>query len=275
MAITADTRAVAVSTHIIVESAMETPVAQPTPLEAEAPGPLNALVRRVSGKHQYFLPASGEPFGADRFSRPARIAKRVLDLVVVVMLLVLGIPVLILAAVAIKLDSGGPVLFSQQRVGRRGRIFRIVKLRTMFVNNDESAHADYVARLIRGEAEQQAGGMFKLTADPRITRVGSVLRKLSIDELPQVINILRGDMSVVGPRPALPREVELYDERALQRLVVRPGLTGLWQVSGRSQLTFQEMVDLDIAYWERWSLLRELMILVKTPAAVLAKKGAA
>ena len=204
----------------------------------------------------------------------ARCVKRALDLTAGVLALTLTLPVLLLAALAVKLDSPGPVLFTQTRVGASGRRFRIYKLRTMVVDNDDSEHRAYVASLIRGEAGTH-GGMFKLVRDPRITRVGRVLRRLSIDELPQLWNVLRGDMSLVGPRPPLPNEVSLYDERAWQRLRVRPGLTGLAQISGRCQLSFDEQVTKDIEYWQRWSLLLELRILLKTPAAVFSKRGAA
>ena len=218
----------------------------------------------------------GEPLrGAHPLPPFARFAKRIVDLLAALVLLPPGLLVVLVAAIAIKLDSPGPVLFRQLRVGRNGRKFRMIKLRTMSVDNDDSHHATYVAQLIRGDAPPHRGGMFKITDDPRVTRVGRFLRAFSVDELPQVINVITGDMSLVGPRPALPREVALYDEWALQRLAVRPGLTGLWQVSGRSELDFRAMVDLDVRYWQQWSLATELRILMKTPAAVLSRKGTA
>jgi lipopolysaccharide/colanic/teichoic acid biosynthesis glycosyltransferase len=187
---------------------------------------------------------------------------------------VLALPVLLVAVVAIKLDSRGPVIFSQPRVGRDGRQFRIYKLRTMAVDNDERQHADYVASLIRGEG-QRHNGMFKLVDDPRVTRVGRVLRKYSLDELPQLWNVIRGDMSVVGPRPALPRETQLFDARMWARNRVKPGLTGLAQVKGRCELSFQEQIAYDLAYWQGWTPATDLLILVKTPAAILKQRGAA
>ena len=203
-----------------------------------------------------------------------RLVKRTIDLMGAAVGLVLLVPVLVIAAVAIKLDSSGPIFFRQDRVGQSGRRFRILKLRTMVTDNDDSEHLAYVAALMRGEAEAE-GGVFKLTADPRITRVGRTLRKLSIDEIPQLVNVLLGHMSLVGPRPPMAEEVKMYDDWAWQRLRVKPGLTGLWQVSGRCELGFQDMVELDLRYQEAWSPLLELRILLKTPAAVLSSRGAA
>lgn len=210
----------------------------------------------------------------DPLPRAARWFKRTFDVTLGLLGLVLAFPVLLLAAVAIKLDSPGPVLFHQTRVGASGRRFRIHKLRSMVVDNDDSEHRAYVAALIRGEAGTH-GGMFKLVRDPRVTRVGRLLRRLSLDEVPQLWNVVRGEMSLVGPRPPLPNEVALYDERAQQRLRIRPGLTGLAQIHGRCELTFDEMVTKDIEYWRSWNLMLELKILLKTPAAVFSKRGAA
>jgi lipopolysaccharide/colanic/teichoic acid biosynthesis glycosyltransferase len=208
------------------------------------------------------------------FGPSVLIAKRTLDILVSLAVLLLALPLLLIAMIATWLETPGSPLFLQERVGRDGRSFRIVKLRTMFTGNDDSAHQAYVAAMIRGTADRH-DGMYKLVDDPRITRVGRVLRRLSIDELPQAWNVLRGDMSLVGPRPALPREVELYSATARRRLRVKPGITGLWQVSGRSTLTFDEMVALDIRYWESWTPLLELSILVRTPWVVLTGGGAA
>jgi lipopolysaccharide/colanic/teichoic acid biosynthesis glycosyltransferase len=206
--------------------------------------------------------------------RSALTAKRILDVLVSLAVLLLALPLLLLAMVAPWLETPGSPLFLQERVGRDGRSFRIVKLRTMFADNDDSDHQAYVAAMIRGIADRHHG-MFKLVDDPRITRVGRVLRRFSIDELPQAWNVLRGDMSLVGPRPALPREVEMYSATASRRLRVKPGITGLWQVSGRSALSFEEMVELDVSYWETWTPLLELSILVRTPWVVLTGGGAA
>jgi lipopolysaccharide/colanic/teichoic acid biosynthesis glycosyltransferase len=201
-------------------------------------------------------------------------AKRVLDVMVSLALLLLAVPLLLLAMIATCLETPGSPLFLQERVGRDGRSFRIVKLRTMFTDNDDSDHQAYVAAMMQGTADRHSG-LFKLVDDPRITRVGRVLRRLSIDEVPQAWNVLMGDMSLVGPRPALPREVEMYSAAARRRLQVKPGLTGLWQVSGRSALSFDEMVELDVSYLESWTPLLELSILARTPWVVLTGGGAA
>jgi lipopolysaccharide/colanic/teichoic acid biosynthesis glycosyltransferase len=149
----------------------------------------------------------------------------------------------------------------------------MAKFRTMTADNDPATHRQYYCALIRGEVAAN-NGTFKLARDPRITRVGRVLRRYSLDELPQLINVLRGEMSLVGPRPPISYEVELYGERDRLRLSVTPGLTGLWQVSGRNQLNFQQMVDLDIEYVESWSFWLDLVILARTPLVVITGRGA-
>jgi len=198
----------------------------------------------------------------------------VVDIVLATIGLVLTLPVLVVIAVAVRRDSPGPAIFKQVRVGANGRPFTLYKFRSMALGNDNSQHRSYVARYIDGSAER-VGGMFKLVHDPRVTRVGRWLRRTSLDELPQLWNVLRGEMSLVGPRPSLPSEVALYDEKARQRLRVKPGLTGLWQVSGRCTLSFDEMIALDVGYWQRWSLLLDLTILLKTPKIVLTGRGTA
>jgi lipopolysaccharide/colanic/teichoic acid biosynthesis glycosyltransferase len=207
-------------------------------------------------------------------SRASRIVKRTVDIVGASLLLVVFLPVVVMAAIAIKLETPGPVLFRQSRVGKGARRFQMLKLRSMYVDNDDAIHHDYVAKLMRGEAEAHEG-VFKLVHDPRVTKVGRVIRRYSVDELPQFWNVLRGDMSLVGPRPALPREVALYDGAAHQRLAVKPGVTGLWQVSGRSRLTFSDMVELDVAYWREWTLRRDIGILLRTPVAAFSGRGSA
>jgi lipopolysaccharide/colanic/teichoic acid biosynthesis glycosyltransferase len=197
-----------------------------------------------------------------------RSLKRTVDVIVASVVLALALPLLVLSAVAIIAEGRGGVLFSHTRVGLDGRPFCMYKLRTMRPANDDGEHRAYVADLIRGDGQPQ-GGIYKLVADDRRTRVGRLLRTFSIDELPQLWNVLRGDMSIVGPRPPLPAEVALYDEATWARLGARPGLTGLWQVSGRSRLSFQEMVELDVRYRKEWSPLLDLRILLRTPKAVL------
>jgi lipopolysaccharide/colanic/teichoic acid biosynthesis glycosyltransferase len=152
-------------------------------------------------------------------------------------------------------------------------LFWFYKFRTMFQNNDSARHREYYALLVRGHAPSTAGA-YKMAHDPRVTSLGRVLRRSSLDEIPQLLNVLKGDMSLVGPRPPIPYEVEMYGPREMARLSVTPGLTGLWQVSGRSTLNFQQMVELDLAYITHWSLLLDLLILLKTPWAVVTGRGA-
>lgn len=185
------------------------------------------------------------------------VSKRALDVVLGSIALLVSSPLLLLVAIAIRLDSSGPVIFRQNRVGKDGVEFTVFKFRSMRVGAEEQVQA----LLAHNEA---SGPLFKMRQDPRRTRVGRILRRTSIDELPQLWNVLRGEMSLIGPRPALPSEVAQYQPWHRRRLEVRPGLTGLWQVSGRSDLTFDEMVLLDVYYIENWSPLLDLRILIKT-----------
>lgn len=217
-------------------------------------------------------PVPDAPPSSPRRSAGALLSKRVLDVVAASVLLLLTLPVLVLAAALIRLESPGPVLFRQDRVGTGGRRFTIMKLRTMRVGGDDAAHMQYVAALVDGVAAPQAG-VYKLEDDRR-TRVGELLRRSSMDELPQLLNVLGGSMSLVGPRPSTPEEADLWDERARQRLQVKPGITGLWQVSGRSRLTYEEMVDLDLRYAAQPSIWLDLRILARTPFALLRAETA-
>ncbi len=193
--------------------------------------------------------------------------KRALDVAGALGMLLVSAPIWLLVAVAIKLDSRGPVLYKQTRVGRHGRSFTIYKFRSMQIDAD----AQKTRYLDLNEAN---GPYFKIRCDPRVTRVGRHIRRFSIDELPQVFNVLRGDMSLVGPRPALATEVAEYPDWFRRRLAVRPGLTGLWQVSGRFLLPFAEATRLDVSYVDHWSLALDLQILARTPAVVLGGRGA-
>lgn len=201
-------------------------------------------------------------------ARAGGIGKRAFDLVGSALLLVFFAPLLGLAALATKLDDGGPILFRQARVGRQGDLFTCYKLRSMTTDaeNQKSALAD--------QNETTGGVLFKMASDPRITRVGRFTRRYSIDELPQLVNVLRGDMSLIGPRPAVPSEVELYASHERRRLDVRPGLTGLWQVSGRSDLPWDEAVRLDLYYVDNWSMVQDINILFRTVGVVLRAQGA-
>ncbi|MGZ4657441.1 MAG: sugar transferase, partial [Blastococcus sp.] len=176
-------------------------------------------------------------------------------------------PVLAALAVAVKLSGPGPVLYRQERVGASGRIYTMFKFRSM-VDGADAKLSDLLAQ------NEGNGLLFKMRKDPRVTRVGRWLRRFSLDELPQLFNVLGGSMSLVGPRPPLPHEVERYDTSIRRRLLVKPGLTGLWQISGRSDLSWEESVRLDLRYVENWSLALDLLILWKTASAVLRSRGA-
>jgi lipopolysaccharide/colanic/teichoic acid biosynthesis glycosyltransferase len=199
-------------------------------------------------------------------------AKRALDLAAAVILIVTLAPVLAILMLLVRSTSAGPALFRQQRLGRDQRPFTVLKLRTMHVGRDDRIHREYVTSLLSGGPEPVASpgsGLYKLDADPRVTRVGAWLRRTSLDELPQLGNVLRGEMSLVGPRPVLPWEAELFGEQYQRRFAVRPGLTGLWQVSGRSRLSMSTALELDVEYVARRSFRFDLVILIRTVPAVL------
>jgi exopolysaccharide biosynthesis polyprenyl glycosylphosphotransferase len=193
--------------------------------------------------------------------------KRILDVVLASVALVIASPLMVVTAVAIKLDSKGPVFFTQERVGQNGRRFSLYKFRTM-----ESGSGDVPAHL--RERNEMNGPVFKLRRDPRITGVGRVLRRWSVDELPQLWNVLRGDMSLVGPRPQLPNEVAEYERWQRRRLSMKPGVTGLWQASGRNEIDFEEWIRLDLQYIDNWSVKEDLRILARTLPAVISGRGA-
>jgi len=195
-------------------------------------------------------------------------SKRILDIVISLAAIVLLAPIFLLAAVMIKLNDRGSVFFTQERVGKGGRIFRCFKFRSMMLN------AESLQQGLMDKSQHADPRTFKIADDPRITRPGKFLRRFSIDELPQVFDVLMGHMSIVGPRPPLPHEVQLYTDSDFQRLAVKPGLTCLWQVSGRSRLPFPEQVKLDVNYIQRRSLLLDLAIIVRTVPAVLSGDGA-
>ncbi len=207
------------------------------------------------------------------------------------MLLVILSPLLLAIAIAVRLDTPGRAVFRQQRIGRGGKPFVVNKFRSMRVDAAHDRHREFVLRLIKGEPPKHDGAhqttieqdaadgedrdhYYKMIADPRVTRVGRMLRRSSLDELPQLWNVLRGDMSLVGPRPPIPYEVAHYPRNWFGRFAVKPGITGLWQVSGRSQVTLDEMVRLDIEYAHRRTLRLNLWILLRTVPAVLYAKGA-
>jgi exopolysaccharide biosynthesis polyprenyl glycosylphosphotransferase len=227
-------------------------------------------VTDVSAERVKVRPVGGLPLmhiAKPRAVQASRAGKRCFDVVGSALLILLCAPLLLVAAMRIKLHDGGPVLFTQLRSGRDGTAFRCLKLRTMVVDAEE--------RLAELHAETgYEGGLFKMAVDPRVTRPGRWLRRYSIDELPQLFNVLRGEMSLVGPRPPLPTEVARYAKDTVRRLRIRPGMTGLWQVSGRSELAFDEAVRLDLYYVDNWSMLQDLTILARTLFAVVGTRGA-
>jgi exopolysaccharide biosynthesis polyprenyl glycosylphosphotransferase len=224
----------------------------------------------VAGPRLHVSGVLGMPMlrvSAPAFTGMRRVVKGVVDRVGSATLLVMSLPVLLLTALAILIDSRGPVLYRQRRVGKGGKEFTILKFRTMVRDADKVKHQ------LAGSNEG-AGVLFKMRKDPRVTRVGAILRRYSLDELPQLLNVLSGAMSLVGPRPPLPEESARYEPDMRRRLLVKPGLTGLWQVSGRSDLSWEEAVRLDLRYVEDWSLAMDAMIMWKTFRAVLGGQGA-
>ena len=234
--------------------------------------PVSTQVSSQISSHQ--VPSQASTHAASRYvlpqNRVSRLdvaARRALDLVVSSFALLLLLPLFAVIALLIRLDSHGPVLFIQRRVGKGGREFSVFKFRSMYTD------AEQRLEILLG-ANERTGPVFKMRHDPRVTRVGRILRKCSFDELPQLLNILRGEMSLVGPRPALPREVALYSPEQRLRLSVTPGLTGLWQVSGRANLTFEQSMDLDLEYIRRQSFALNLVLIARTVPAVLTGHGA-
>ncbi|MCC6142703.1 MAG: sugar transferase [Candidatus Hydrogenedentes bacterium] len=202
-----------------------------------------------------------------------QLLKRAMDIVLASIGLIVVSPIMILTAILIRIDSPGPIFFVQERVGLNGRTFRMIKFRSMRADSDPKIHQEYLQQLIRGDqanaVDEDGKPIYKIARDPRITRFGQFIRKTSIDELPQAFNVLRGEMSLVGPRPPIQYEVDEYQDWHMKRLHIRPGITGLWQVSGRNRLSFDQMVQLDIAYIEQWSLWLDLKILIKTVPVLL------
>jgi len=204
-----------------------------------------------------------------------RFMKRAIDIFLSALALVVFSPVFLIIAIAIKLTSRGPLLFRQTRLGYHAQPFKFLKFRSMYLSSDPVMEQRYVKNLIAGDfGAMGAQPTFKIKQDPRITPIGRFLRRTSLDELPQFINVLRGDMSLVGPRPPIPYEVGIYREWQRQRLSCKPGITGVWQISGRSRTTFDEMVKMDLDYIKRQSIFLDLWILLQTPRATLKGEGA-
>jgi exopolysaccharide biosynthesis polyprenyl glycosylphosphotransferase len=227
-------------------------------------------VTDVAGPRVMVRPVAGLPLlhiDKPRYDGANRFRKAAVDRLGSAAILAVLAPVFVAVAVAIKLDSKGPVFYRATRVGINNTPFLMWKFRSMVQDADsQKSH-------LKGQNEG-AGVLFKMRNDPRVTRVGTFIRRYSIDELPQLLNVLGGTMSLVGPRPPLPDEVEKYDGRVARRMLVKPGMTGLWQVSGRSDLSWEESVRLDLSYVENWSIMQDALILWKTVKAVVAKDGA-
>jgi exopolysaccharide biosynthesis polyprenyl glycosylphosphotransferase len=224
----------------------------------------------VAGPRIHTRPIAGLPLihvESPEFSGGRKALKGLVDRTVAFFALLFLLPIFVVLAIAIRVESRGPVFFRQRRVGLGGKEFKVFKFRSMVVDADAM-----LATLV--EENESDGLLFKMRRDPRVTRVGSVLRRWSLDELPQLINVFKGNMSLVGPRPPLPSEVAWYDQDIARRLLVKPGMTGLWQVSGRSDLSWEDGIRLDLYYVENWSLAADLAILWKTAGAVLFRKGA-
>ncbi len=204
--------------------------------------------------------------------------KRAFDLVFASLMLLVAGPIMLVIALLVKHSGSGPVLFVQERLGRDGTPFNFYKFRSMKHNSDDAIHREFAAMFISGDEESCSTNnsgekVFKMKRDPRITSIGAFLRKTSLDELPQLFNILRGDMTLVGPRPPIAYEIENYQPWHMERLKAVPGLTGLWQVSGRSSVSFDEMVRLDIRYINEWSLWKDIVIIAKTLPVVFKGTG--
>lgn len=220
--------------------------------------------------------APAMPAMASRQRAVALAVKRTIDVTVASVVLLLALPLMAFVALAIKVDTRGPVLFRQERVGRDLRPIVVLKFRSMVTEADPELHRTFLdrQRTVEGGAASDTG-RYKLDRDPRVTRVGRVIRRLSIDELPQLVNVLRGEMSLVGPRPDVPYSLRNYEPWHFERFTVLPGLTGLWQVSGRSRLPYRRMLELDVEYARRWSVWLDLRILARTMGVVLDPGSAA
>ncbi len=224
------------------------------------PGPSALKQRLIRALLIHYQPSPGDS--------SALAVKRLIDLVVSAVLLTVLSPLMLLTAVLIRLDSPGPVFFRQRRVGLNGRMFTLYKFRSMVVGAERMVDE-------LSELNEMKGPAFKMTDDPRVTRIGRIIRRFSIDELPQLLNVLGGDMSLVGPRPPLPTEVSLYERKQRRRLSMRPGLTCIWQISGRNNIPdFERWAELDLEYIDNWSLTRDLGLLFRTIPVVIFGSGA-
>jgi lipopolysaccharide/colanic/teichoic acid biosynthesis glycosyltransferase len=230
----------------------------------EAVGP-NVGVHTFEG-----LPLLGLP--AMKMSRSSRFLKRCLDAAGASILLTLTAPLLALIAVIVRRDSSGPIFFRQTRLGMDGRHFTLLKFRTMLDGTDDAPHREYISQIMSSGALPSSNNLYKLDRPEAVTRVGRWLRRTSLDELPQLLNVLRGDMSLVGPRPSIPYELELFAPHHFERFLVPAGLTGLWQVEARAHSTFGEALDLDVAYARGWSFGLDVRLLLRTPLLLFRRR---
>jgi lipopolysaccharide/colanic/teichoic acid biosynthesis glycosyltransferase len=240
---------------------------------------MNSLQRIRASHARVGSHAAASPEAAPTRSKSGRdVVKRTFDVLVGTVLLAIAIPLMLVVAVAVGTNSRGPILFKQRRLGRDMQPFTVLKFRTMVADSSPELHQRYIAELMSAEQASVVpptgngngnGDVKKLTADPRVTRVGRYLRRVSLDELPQLFNVVGGTMSLVGPRPALEYELQHYSPEHFERFSVRPGVTGLWQVSGRNSLGFREMLDLDAKYAQDATLMTDISILARTPVAAV------
>lgn len=230
-------------------------------------------------------PVAAEPADRDTCSAEEslhlytdKIQTRAVDVIGALFAITLFAPAFLAVALAVRLTSKGPILFRQERVGKDHKPFKMLKFRSMYVNSNDAIHREYVEKLIKGETEgettESGEKIFKIRKDPRITPVGHIIRKTSLDEIPQFFNVLKGEMSLVGPRPALKYEVDQYDIWHCRRVSAKPGITGFWQVTGRSLTTFDGMVRMDISYQQRRTVLSDILLIIKTPFVLLGSRGA-
>lgn len=238
----------------------------------------DATAYAMGGDYSVSSPRLFIPADTTRYYGSTGWLKRAFDVVVASLMLLVAGPAMFVIALLIKKSSSGPVLFVQERLGRDGTPFNFYKFRSMKHNSDDAIHREFAAMFISGDedgcADNNAGEkVFKMKKDPRITGIGAFLRKTSLDELPQLFNILKGDMSLVGPRPPIAYEIENYQPWHMERLKAVPGLTGLWQVSGRSSVSFDDMVRLDIRYINEWSIWKDIVIMAKTLPVVFKGTG--
>jgi exopolysaccharide biosynthesis polyprenyl glycosylphosphotransferase len=218
------------------------------------------------------LPLVGLP--PARLSPSSQLLKRAIDIVGASVALLLTAPLFAFIALRVKLDSQGPIFFRQTRLGINMRHFTALKFRTMRMDTDQDEHREYIKRISKGDAQVHGNGLFKLDRSDSVTRFGAWLRKTSLDELPQLLNVLRGDMSLVGPRPCIPYETEQFEPHQFERFVVPAGITGLWQVTARANSTFGEALDMDVDYVRGWSLGLDLRLICKTPTQLLRQRRA-